>query len=503
MSDSFEKLCKRISVRIAVNGGTQLIGSGTILASELNNYALIFTAAHVLDYVYNNTSDNKVHFCFSMANDVQKNTVLELKRGEALTEICEDDIGYSYVHPEYVPGNEDYPQNDGAIICIRYCEWMKGLPSFQICECKLDKADLVGFPQKREADIKDWNIKLAALRDGIFHKKVSIENHHLPNIVVNNVCSDSIDSADYDLDGLSGGGVFTESAKGLAFNGAFVSTRVEDKDTYYATNATVFREIMDKYGIRVSMSPHNFERILDGAKDHFHIIIHDKARRWLSKKTVEYLGENCSQLFSSNDFANSDLLPCESYRPLCLQYYYGKLIGTVLMGVVYELDSSSIGNQIIRIGEPETDVHLEYICSEKAIYQIVTEIIKSGAFSSEGPFYNGSIFIINSMNDEKPSELLNRFMCRNIIPSIVYSNIGEWGSCEKFSLLVGSLLSEEHKENENYLFSAILGDLNQANIGFIGIGELEKAMKLTGCKEKSLGSRVKKLIEDVWSEEEV
>ena len=49
MMDSLEKLSKQIAVRIAGNGGKDLIGSGAIMPCEPYKYALIFTAAHVLE----------------------------------------------------------------------------------------------------------------------------------------------------------------------------------------------------------------------------------------------------------------------------------------------------------------------------------------------------------------------------------------------------------------------------------------------------------------------
>lgn len=61
------------------------------------------------------------------------------------------------------------------------------------------------------------------------------------------------------------------------------------------------------------------------------------------------------------------------------------------------------------------------------------------------------------------------------------------------------MLNAEHRKKKYLEFSTIQGDLKKANIGFIGLGSLEEAMKNTKCGE-DLEDEVKSLMKKAWRE---
>lgn len=520
MDESLTRLGKSLSVRIAQGGGNCLIGSGIILVCEMNNYALVFTAAHVLDHIFDN-EDTPVHFCFADENNHQHILEVTLKKGECRQSTFGNNIGYVYVHPEYVPHTnanlqnegaasylsaklscEDaYPRNDAAIICLPFCEWMKGLPKFEICEYDQGAAMIVGFPRDYDKMIsKEESFRYENYRGNIFYKEVIVENQHTANLVIKDIAPNynTLLTTDYSLDGLSGGGILTKNACGLRLHGVLVSDRGEAIKAHYATNSRAFLEIMEHFHINADF-PRTMPTILKEAVKRFDPRIDENARLWLLQNTENYLGERLEPLFFQNEYKESGIFPCESNRALCSSYYVNKLIGKVLLGRVYGIDPLKINEQTIYIEGYDDEIHVEHICTEERIEQIVTEIIRKGAFAENGPYYNESIFVVSDRNQEKPIGTITRSRCRRIITSIIDNRYTEWEKNEKFSDKITGLLTEEHRKKKHLGFSIIKGDLEQADIGFVGLGRLEDVMKNTECRE-DLEDEVKSLMESAWRE---
>lgn len=520
MDELLTRLGKSLAVRIALDGGSCLIGSGVILACEMNNYALVFTAAHVLDCICENT-DTLVHFCFADENNCQRSLEVTLKKGECKQSICGNNIGYVYVHPEYVPHEpksstneesasylleksaheDEYPQNDAAIICLPFCEWMRGLPRFEICEYDQGAAMIVGFPRDYDKKIsKEDNYRFENYRGNVFYKEVIVENLHTANLVIKDIAPnyDTLLTTDYSLDGLSGGGILTKSVYGLRFHGTFVSDRGEVIKAHYATNSTVFLEIMEHFHIEPDLAP-TIQNIRMEAAKRFDLKVDEHARLWLLENTEHFLNKKLETLFLQKKYKESGIFPCDSNRALCPSYYVNKLIGKVLLEKVYKIDPLKINEQTIQIEGYDNEIHVEHICTEESIEQAAAEIIRKATITENGPYYNESIFVVSDRNQEKPKGTIPRRRCRRIIASIIDKNYTEWEENEKYSERIAGLLTEEHRKKKHRGFSIIKGDLAQADIGFVGLGDLEDLMKNTECGG-DLEDEVKKLMESAWKE---
>lgn len=520
MDESLTRLGKSLAVRIAQDRGDHLIGSGVILVCEMNNYALVLTAAHVLDHICDN-ADVPVHFCFADTNNYQHCLEVPLKKVKKWHGICGNNIGYVYVHPEYVPHENkncaseesafylseksdsefDYPQNDAAIICLPFYGWMRELPKFEICEYDQGAAIIVGFPLDHDKTIsKKDDFKYENYRGNVFYKEISVENLHTANLVIKGINSEynTLFTTDHTLDGLSGGGILTISTYGLKFHGAFVSDRGATKKAHYATSSKAFLEIMEHFQIKADL-PRTMNTILMEAANRFDSRIDEFARCWLLENTEDYLDERLESLFFRKEYKETGIFPCESNRALCPSYYVNKLIGKVLLGRVYGIASQEINEQTIHVEGYDDEIHLEHICTEEHIEQTVGEIIRNATITESGPYYNESIFVVSDRNQEKPKYIIPRRRCRRIIASIIDSRYTEWGENEKFSERIAGLLTKEHRKKKHLGFSTIRGDLTQANIGFIGLGSLEEAMKNSDCQE-DLEDDVKSLMENAWRE---
>ncbi len=495
MDVNFRAHCKRLAVRIALDNGQTLIGSGIILGCEQYKYALVFTAAHVIGKIESEDS-SKVHFCFSDGEDNQRIQEITIKKGDGLKGKCEESTGYSYVHPKYVYKEEDYPEHDAAIICIPYYEWMRKLPKFQISEPEIDEAMLVGFPAEYDKEIeskKDFDH--ISYRGNIYDEIIKIENTKSYNLVIKGVnpFKKILSQIDHDVDMLSGGGIFSVGAHGLTYNGALASTKDLGKDSYYVSGFKSFIEIMNEYGLRI------------GFPDDLDFIFAEQFKRlnrdfdvdfmlfsWYKQNAKGCFRDNKDILFD-NHFMFSDILTCENYRPLCFDYRIGRLLGTIIIDIVYKIDPNKNGEQIIRVGDDE-DIHVEHICSEKGIEYVVSEILRKGAFSNGGIFRNRSIFVINRY--DRVSAIVSRGMCRNIICNIGKRPFDDYSEFERFAASVKGLSNGE--VDENSLFSITEGNLTGVDIGFVELGRLEEAVKESLIRKKSPDLKVKTLMEEVW-----
>ena len=503
MMDSLEKLSKQIAVRIAGNGGKDLIGSGAIMPCEPYKYALIFTAAHVLEDA---EKYNMVHFCFADGNNEEQKLELTLIDGKSRDECPEGNIGFVYEHPEYVRrGKEPYqidvdefPRNDAAVIIIPFCEWMKTIPTFNICKYDDGEVILVGFPAVDDKVVKaESDARYISHRGNIYAESVKVEDLHKANLVVKGVQKDVINRLKGNnraIDGLSGGGLFSYGQHGLLYHGAFASTKNKGQDNYYATAALVFLEIMDKYRIKARAN-RDFSFYSLKAAERFDSIVDAEANAWFRRHVNLYAEKYGRDYLFKDTILRPEYLSCESYRPLCPIYYIEKLVGFVLLDFVYEMEGENAGKLSIYIGDSEHPVRLEYICSESKKEMIISEIVTKGAFSEKGPFINGSVFVVSDKHAEKPNFIMSRKRCRRIIESIVYEDDAR---SEDFSRRVKNLLREEHREDEYVTHSIIKGDLVQADVGFVGIGNFEEIMRETECREDKLVSDVKELMEKVW-----
>ena len=481
MSESIEKVCKRLAVRIALDSGQTLIGSGNVLACEMMGYALIFTAAHVMNDI---DVEKPVHFCFENADGKQETIELNLKRKEKWCMLPDTSTGYIYVHPGYKPCYEPYPVYDGAIICVPYYSWMSNMPSFEICKCDDAEAMLVGFSRGNDTVIQnESDLEFTTYRDNIYSEKVKVLPQSGKNLVIH-MLQRNINpflDIDYSLDGLSGGGILTKSVQGLQFHGVFASDKNREQHSFYAPSSEVFLEIIKFYNIRVQL-PHNINAFLDRAIMFFEPYSNRKALEWLKRNVNDYIPNEQIDVFFSDEFNDSHFLSCDSHRPLCPFYYSNKLIVKVLIGKVYSLKPERINNQTISIGAEKEEIHIEHICSESSIRRIATDLLRSGAVSEKGLFCNSTIFIVSDRNIERQNkDEVTRKQCSNIVASIVNNDN----------------LYDEHTWDCPIGFSITYGDPRSINIGFLGIGRLEEKMCQAECQE-TMYSSIKELISNVW-----
>ncbi len=490
----FKKECKRLAVRIASGADRSLVGSGVILVCEQEQYALIFTAAHVIESL--NKKPTEVHFCFSDSDDKQQELVLTIENGSKINSSLKANAARYFIHPDYEKRTKGYPKHDAAIIQIPYYEWMKNLSKFQLADPKDEQAFLVGFPEKYDTkfDINEEFIE-TGYRQNIYAEMIKIEDSNYNNYVIKNVdpARNPFYEIDYEINGLSGGGIFSNDANGLILSSIFVSTKNEGSDVYYATCANSFINLMHKYALRSSIN--DLEYIAEKSYKRFNPVVDEEALVWYRNKTDIFLKKEGLNLFGGR-FVQAGLLNCNSYRPLCSAFFISKLIGAVLIGTVYNIYEEDVNKQTVKINDYAEPVNIEYICSESRIEKIVADFLTGKAFSEQGVFKNQSIFIIGSKKDI--NDAVSRGRCRRIIDSIVIERSNEISASEEFLASVNGLLSEKNRNKKYVPFSVLRGDLTQADIAFVGQGRLEEVMKETQCLKENLESSVKGLIEKAW-----
>lgn len=497
MNDCIRRKCDDLAVRIGLNSDRSLLGSGVVLAPGHKRYALILTAAHIFCGL-NSDSDFLCLYFVGHSKDPQK-TELSFVQYEDFNELPNDKTAHLYIHSNYKQKHDQYPENDAAILQIPYTPWMSSLPVFQLGRQEIESPYLVGFASKDNISQNNRDFimdsRFVSLRGDLFSKHVKLINQNNRNLVVKDVFQNNtpFNTNNYKLDGLSGGGIFSYVKQGILFNGAFVTDRIRGEDSFFATDVSVFREMINTIGFEIEYHV-NTSTIQKDSLECFMNAGDERAFEWFRKKSDDYLKSLDQRSFFKDSFVSSDSLSCTEYRPACPTYYVGKMIGTVILSSVYGIIPEEVNEQHITINNEE--IRLLHICSENPIELVVQEALTGSAFSADGPFRNKSIFVLNGKNPVA-YKYVSMGRCQRIITSVLGRMPEDFRYREDYSDLY-DLLSENNRTDEYVGFSIIQGDLAKTQIAFLPLKELEAAMENTVPDEELLKEDIDDLIRRVW-----
>lgn len=503
MDETFMSNCKDLAVRIGLNEGRFLLGSGVVLAPGHRKYALILTAAHLFDRL-NPENDGRLHIFFMGNKNPLQMVNLDYCRKMEFAELTDRETAHLYIHPDYKIKSEGYPEYDAAVLQIPFFPWMASLPEFQLVGTrKIENPFLVGFPSKDNASQNDPHYKrkvnFVSFEGDIFSKEVELIDQHNTNLVVRKVYKDSSpwNTGNEKLDGLSGGGIFSQVRQGIVFNGAFAMTKIAGEDSYYATEGGVFVDMLQRFGVSF-VDPPQIDRIRKEALSLFREEDDNGSYRWFQKESKDYIGGLDGDLFLEDSLIKTDALPCPESRALCPTFYAGKLIGSVLFSSLYGISPADVNDQVVEIDGDQ--VHLSHICSEVCVEMVVQEAFLRQGYSAHGPFKNKSIFVVNGKNP-LATRLVKRARCHKIIWKVLGRMPEEFKYSEDYSC-VSELISDESKANEFPTFDIIQGDLAQAQMAFLPLRYLEEYMYNDLPDMDDLKDDVDTLLAQVWEDKQ-
>lgn len=450
----------KLAVRIAVNKGETLIGSGVLFVREKNSSILILTAAHVVGNIWGK-SNKEADIYISCRDDLGHQKIIEAKVSESCKEDNIIEANKVYVHKNYDSDNYYY---DVAIIVLSWEEWMKDIESFQMGEFKnIEEATGCGFPSSKDNEYnkdsalagkkfingdlthydKKKGICYSYRQDGVYHYKISREDV---------------------VKGYSGAGLFAERECGEVFMG-IVSQGAGNKDTagneLWAASSSMFLELFEMYNVRLE-APESFQPYIEMAKQE--IAWNKPANRFFTDCCNTLIQSiNLTPLVMQKNTKEFDRFLCEGNRSYCDFFIAGQLKKAVVFHIL-NIPLVSEDHYLV-MPEPyeKEKVNVEYLCTEEKFYDFIGTLVEKGYFKSEKYLNKPTIFICNGKGGNG-KDYFSRKNCQTIIPNIADQIISTHEIRDKFGL----------EEVELVEFNIIRGKISSCNLCFAGIDYMIK-----------------------------
>lgn len=453
---SRDNIADKLAVRIAINDGKNLIGSGVIFIREKESPIFILTAAHVAKKILQQTNQKvDIHInCKSPSGqqEVIKATVSEASKNDDFMT-----INKVYIHKKYDDIKLHY---DVAIIVLPWKEWMSGIESFQMGKFETkEEAIGYGFPISMDSE---YDI------DNTLAGKKFIEGHLVFDGLEKGIRYSYKQEGPFDfkckrediVNGYSGSGLFVERECGTVFMGV-ISQGAGEKETagseLWAASTNMFLELLEMYNVKLE-PPKSFKIYIDMAIEEI---------SWNTQAT-RFFKDCCYSLINDNDITPLSMhkntkaferFLCNGNRNYCDVYITGQLKKAVIFSV---LDISLDNNEHnMTLPYEEGKVNVEYLCTEEKYYCFIGSLVEKGYFKEERYLNKPTFFICNGKGENSKIGFSRR-QCQTMIPNIADEINSKYEIREKFG--IDELVSSE--------FDIIKGKLSRCNLCFIGVDNL-------------------------------
>lgn len=397
------------------------------------------------------------------------------------------------VHSKYDPVSL---MNDAAVLKIPWQEWMQKAGRLRMETGTVHSRQTGwGFPMSMNDEWRKGS-ELAGksfINGSVINKDISRYSFsfelpdHNPRI-----------SRDDMMECFSGTGMFEEKANGIVLSGV-ISCGAGDSAAgakLWISSTALFWEIMDQYGIE--------EPFPDSMEAYRRLAI-EKIR---SDRTAArgYVADCADILIDDKglqpkDFiaSKSDLFPelrCDGKRECCDQYWTGQMIKAVFFFGLCKIRKEELAHPVIEMPAPYTGekVNAEFLCTEEREDKAICDLIEHDYFIQDGRLKNGTIFLWNEESSDLYNERYTRKECRRIISNIAdgYAENGRRKFVRKTKNLAA--ISDENQ------FDIVRGDVQQCDLAFLGIGELERILNHgKGC-ERNMICKMEELLKELWEE---
>lgn len=322
MESTQQKLnISRCATRISDESGKVLYGSGILYLATVNQYALVITAAHVIDNMGLYSNDNQRNINIAMKDSEGNVKIIVLACRVSSTNKTSIDNGDIYIHENYI--KQDLV-NDVAIICIKKEEWMDGLKSFQINNCSLGDEQIgYGFPESSDDEAFKGNNTILTGESNLKCEVVDDKDGRYVFIYDKKVYDSEI-SRDQIMNGFSGTGLFSWKNKRYILCGIVSSPfgGVIAGSQAYASNANLVFDIMEQHNIKIE-APSTFDLYRKLINQEYKIGYEDE--RDLFDYFVDDLIKN-EGLIPEKVFEDGyEDIKCNQLKKGCADYWKGQL----------------------------------------------------------------------------------------------------------------------------------------------------------------------------------
>ncbi len=480
------KIVENYAVRIAIDDGSVLKGSGILYTSNQGKCAMIFTAAHVIHDEKGNVYKN-LYLSFKDTNNHFQ--VINIKTKHVSNEeLSSVESGNVYFHTSYNFSSLEY---DAAIIFIPWFEWMNDLLAFRIGECKTGDSLLgIGFPESLNREWKANGVLEHGGKDnfcgiGIKHSEysysVSFEFSKASGIKIENA-----------MTGFSGTGLFVQHKTSLEFSGVISAPRgtKSSKDTLWACSAKTFFDIMKQYSLNI-VPPPSFEPYIEKITETF-ARCRQPAKDYFVGNAYKVIDQNVLPKHILNDsFAD---LQCDGERKLCNHYFLGQFKKCIILYLINGNEQVGQKRNMVKIPDPYNEVvFAEFLCSEAKAEDVIYDLVDKKYFAEQSTLNDGTIFLWNGgIHSHDKYEVFKRKEFRGILTDIADSMRKDNNMREVLKSLSLLLKTKEYK------FSIIEGELQETDFALVSIEKFMNVIEHNGGDDCMTKLKIGELLKEIW-----
>lgn len=469
--EELKKFATSYAVRIAVDDGKELVGSGVLYVT--GKVAFVWTVAHVVDSIIpEGKTERKIRlsFCAPFEEDSHHYKVLELQARKADgASVLSEESALIYIDSNY---NTDDHIHDVAIIQIPFQSYMYNyIPLIDVKLNVGDKAVGVGFPGSMNKEWrKDSENELAGRKcfTADINNASTVEGF---NIEVKGTQFEDDVTRESVMKGFSGSGIYSSNAMSKGIVG-LVSKPVGKKSAGNMVSCTKigwYFELMKNLNL-IEEIPDSFESYADLILEDIGNSIISEKREYIRNVLRNRIIRELKQLSFDEKFEN--LLVCQGRRHVCGTYWSGQL-KRIMIFFFLDIPKNKYGdNRVEKYKISLVDVvDIDFLCSEDGMEKIVHNIK-----SDENANKKNTIFICNSINHGLRTNCLDKKACARII------NVNKAGN----------------RSDKKKRFNLIHGDNKEENMALLGIDRLIQKVIDGAPNEKEVKKKVKGEIKEVW-----
>ncbi len=496
VKDEFFRRISRYAVRIAKNDYKSLKGSGVLFLRQLGEQPILFTAAHVVYSLFEDSDDARLCMGFTDGHGGVQTMELNVCLGNRKKEeTCA--VGNVYIHPKYLESEEVRADcsYDAALIILPWQKWMETCDSFFIKDgAEGQELRGWGFPQSMDKEMEKESADILAGKKEIHGFINHIEKtakrfsfaYNLGHME-RNVTRDSA------VVGFSGSGLFDVEEDGIVLKG-IISKECGGKTAgqmLWASSSGLFFDLMQEYRITLQC-PQSFEPYMNIIAASF-----PKTRQIAKTCFIDWseeLMEDHGVLPRDFECDTQIKLQCNSNRKYCTMFWTGQLKKAVILYGVSGIPANQLASAYLKMPAPyqEDCVYMKFICTEQQIERVLGELIEKDYFSEKDSLDNGTIFVLNNnINNRDSFEIYPRSECREIVCNIA----GEYPSSKNLKRKIQNLLEDKDMKNK---FDIIKGVNSQCNLAAVGV---EKLMEILYKRNIDLGvmkQKMEDLLTEIW-----
>lgn len=494
----------RLAVRIAGDAIPNLHGSGVLFLRNPEEPAIVLTAAHVIDSLFQTetgaVTNTTIVLTFSDATDTPQTVIHNFQFADRPSA----EIYTAYIHSDYKRGHDSRKFDVGILICP-WSSWMHAMKRISLADDPTEQHKQVGwgFPEALNGENPDNTVSLSGK-----HSFCGTATAPEPGRYKLNYAPMGRPEGDVPLTsmmkGFSGSGAYEQRDNGIYLTGVVSGRAGSDAagTLMWMSSASLFREIFEQCGLQTGL-PKSLKPYAAMANNQIDRDFQKEARTFLEDCLGELIEENglSAESFTDDGEIPFDSLPCDcGSRKHCNQYWQGQLEKAACFCSLFGVPPATLAHpQIPVMEQPEISVLAEFLCSNAECGRILRLLLEENYFSRYGKGHDNTIFLLNHPDGMGYDSFYSRAQCRRIVVDIAEdAPYDDYSGRKKFCEQTAQL--SDGKTKEPYNFDIVKGEVGKCNLAFVGMGRLFQVMKEGAGDIASMTHDANDLFKKAWRE---